>query len=308
SWTAPTALLNQSGDRPVYRPEAARFFPEPARLPEDVLVTGGIAGDGRLDELTGHGAAVGAEAARRAARPPGARRRAAPARAAPPDDPPAGREPARAPVPIPGLPVYPHPELFLGRTHGFVDFSEDVSSKDLAAAVAEGYDSAELAKRFTMATMGPVQGKLETVNATAAVASATGSSIPATATPTYAPPSLPHARCPPRVAGQPRRRGGAAFGPGRLLADAALARGARRRAADRGGVDPPGRLRRPAGRGAQRARERRHHRRHPDRQARPARPRHSAAAQPAVRQQVVQARDRPGPLRGHVRRGRRGPG
>src|SRR5262249_3901791 len=69
-WTAPTALLNQSGDRPVYRPEAARFFPEPARLPEDVLVTGGIAGDGRLDELTGHGSAVGAEPARRAARIP----------------------------------------------------------------------------------------------------------------------------------------------------------------------------------------------------------------------------------------------
>ncbi|MBO0814962.1 MAG: (2Fe-2S)-binding protein, partial [Actinobacteria bacterium] len=59
-WTAPTALLNESGDRPVYRPEAARYFPQPARLPEDVLVTGGIAGDGRLDELTGHGSAVGA--------------------------------------------------------------------------------------------------------------------------------------------------------------------------------------------------------------------------------------------------------
>src|SRR5262249_56465207 len=107
------------------------------------------------------------------------------------DDPPAGREPARGPVPIPGLPVYPHPELFLGRTHGFVDFSEDVSSKDLAAAVAEGYDSAELAKRFTTATMGPVQGKLETVNTAAAVARATGSSIGATGTTTWRPPYVP---------------------------------------------------------------------------------------------------------------------
>src|SRR5262249_4679916 len=151
-WTAPTALLNQSGDRPVYRPEAARFFPDPARLPEDVLVTGGIAGDGRLDELTGHGSAVGAEAARRAARiagapprraarPRGPRGGAGPPGPPPAADPPGGREPARrepapAPVPAPELPVYPHPELFLGRTHGFVDFSEDVSSKDLAAAVA----------------------------------------------------------------------------------------------------------------------------------------------------------------------------
>jgi sarcosine oxidase subunit alpha len=190
-WTAPTALLNESGDRPVYRPEAARFFPDPARLPEDVLVTGGIVGDGRLDELTGHGSAMGAEAARRAASIAGARRRAVPTRAHPAGDPAAGPEPAPAPAPAPELPVYPHPELFLGRTHGFVDFSEDVSSKDLAAAVAEGYDSAELAKRFTTATMGPVQGKLETVNTVAAVARATGRSIGETGTTTWRPPYAP---------------------------------------------------------------------------------------------------------------------
>src|SRR5690348_13427893 len=128
-WTAPTALLNAAGDRPVYRPEAARFFPGPGQLPEDVLVTGGIVGDGRLEELTGHGFATGAEAARRAARVARSRRLAAPTRAAGV----AGPEPAPDPVPIPGLPIYPHPELFLGRTHGFVDFSEDVSSKDLEA-------------------------------------------------------------------------------------------------------------------------------------------------------------------------------
>jgi sarcosine oxidase, subunit alpha len=190
-WTAPTALLNESGDRPVYRPEAARFFPDPARLPEDVLVTGGIVGDGRLDELTGHGSAVGAEAARRAARIAGARRLAVPTRASPAGDPAAGPEPAPAPVPAPELPVYPHPELFLGRTHGFVDFSEDVSSKDLVSAVAEGYDSAELAKRFTTATMGPVQGKLETVNTVAAVARATGRSIGETGSTTWRPPYAP---------------------------------------------------------------------------------------------------------------------
>jgi sarcosine oxidase subunit alpha len=186
-WTAPTALLNESGDRPVYRPEAARFFPDPARLPEDVLVTGGIAGDGRLDELTGHGSAVGAEAARRAARIAAARRLAVPTRAYPAGAPATGPEP----VPIPELPAHSHPELFIGRTHGFVDFSEDVSSKDLEAAVAEGYDSAELAKRFTTATMGPVQGKLETVNTVAAVAKATGDSIADTGTTTWRPPYVP---------------------------------------------------------------------------------------------------------------------
>src|SRR5260370_1356832 len=95
------------------------------------------------------------------------------------------------PVAIPGLPVDAHPELFAGRTHGMVDFSEDVSSKDLLGAVAEGYDSVELAKRFTTATMGPLQGKLETINAVAIVASATGPSIAEAGTTTWRPPYPP---------------------------------------------------------------------------------------------------------------------
>jgi len=83
-WTAPTALLNAAGDRPRYNSRAARFLPDPGRLPEDVLVTGGIVGDGRLEELTGHGAATGAEAARRAARVARSRRLAVPTRATAP--------------------------------------------------------------------------------------------------------------------------------------------------------------------------------------------------------------------------------
>ena len=186
-WTAPTALLNAAGDRPVYSAHAARFLPGPARLPEDVLVTGGIAGDGGIDELTEHATATGAEAARRAGRIGRARALACPAtgRAAPGDS--AGAEP----IAIPDLPVNPHPEMFAGRTHGMVDFSEDVSSADLFGAVAEGYDSVELAKRYTTATMGPLQGKLETVNAAAIVATATGCSIAETGTTTWRPPYAP---------------------------------------------------------------------------------------------------------------------
>src|SRR5215472_11216515 len=219
-WTAPTSLLNAAGDRPVYRPHAARFLPDPARLLEDVLVTGGIAGDGSVDELTGHAAAVGAEAARRALRVAAARVAATPTRrpaaqTAPATAPaavgiaegaaatapgvtslavpePAAGAGAEASVPhIPELPVHAHPELFADRTNGFVDFSEDVSAKDLRGAVAEGYDGAELAKRFTTATMGPLQGKLETVNTVAVVAAATGASIAETGTTTWRPPYAP---------------------------------------------------------------------------------------------------------------------
>lgn len=186
-WTAPTSLLNMAGCRPSYSERAARYLPDPALLPEDVLVTGGIAGDGSLDELAAHATATGAEAARRAWRIRRARVLATPTAAA--EEGGAADEPA--PVPIPKLPVDQHPELFIGLTHGMVDFSEDVSSKDLQAAIAEGFDSAELAKRFTTATMGPLQGKLETVNTVAVVARATGRSIADTGTTTWRPPYAP---------------------------------------------------------------------------------------------------------------------
>ena len=199
-WTAPTSLLNMAGNRPVYSERAARFLPDAAALPEDVLVTGGIAGDGSLEELAGHATATGTEAARRAARIRRARSLATPPAhlpIPPSPSPPTADEPALAsgvpdpPVTIPDLPVDQHPGLFIGQTHGFVDFSEDVSSKDLEAAVAEGFDSAELAKRFTTATMGPLQGKLETVNTVAVVARAIGRSVADTGTTTWRPPYAP---------------------------------------------------------------------------------------------------------------------
>ena len=95
-WTAPTALLNQSGDRPVYVPRAARFVPG-SGLPDEVLATGGIAGDGSLDELRRHADAVGTEAARRAAERRRARLATLPTRraGAAPD------RPASAPAEVP---------------------------------------------------------------------------------------------------------------------------------------------------------------------------------------------------------------
>ena len=186
-WTAPTSLLNMSGDQPSYNPRAARFFP--GDLPPNVLATGGIAGDGTREELIGHAETVGREAARRAARLRREWRAALPAHAnghacreAPVDD---------QPVPLPELPVDPHPELFRASTHGMVDFCEDVSSKDIVTAIGEGYDSIELAKRYTTATMGPTQGKLEVVNAVAVAAQATGKTIAETGTTTWRPPYAP---------------------------------------------------------------------------------------------------------------------
>jgi sarcosine oxidase, subunit alpha len=164
-WTAPVSLLTMAGADPAYDPAAARFRPDGSRLPGGVLATGGVVGDGRTEDLVTHGEAVGREAARRAA--------------------------GQRPAPVPDLPAEPHPALFRARTHGIVDFSEDVSSKDLFTAVEEGYRSAELAKRYTTATMGPAQGKLETVNTIAVIAEATGRTIEETGTTTWRPPYAP---------------------------------------------------------------------------------------------------------------------
>jgi sarcosine oxidase subunit alpha len=47
-----------------------------------------------------------------------------------------------------------------GRGKCFVCICEDVTTKDVKRAIAEGFDSIELAKRYTTVTMGPCQGKL----------------------------------------------------------------------------------------------------------------------------------------------------
>ncbi len=183
-WTAPTSLLNMAGDRPRYDPAAARFFA--CDLPANVLATGGITGDGTLDQLAEHAQAVGREAARRSLTTRRQWQAARPWAASPQpetDD--------VSPQAIPDLPRHPHPEMFRSTSHGIVDFSEDVSSKDLVAAVAEGFNSIELAKRYTTATMGPTQGKLETVNAVAVVAEAIDRTIEDVGTTVWRPPYAP---------------------------------------------------------------------------------------------------------------------
>jgi sarcosine oxidase subunit alpha len=59
-----------------------------------------------------------------------------------------------------GLPrIAPEP-AYGGKGKCFVCVCEDVTTKDLKRAIDEGFDSIELAKRYTTATMGPCQGKL----------------------------------------------------------------------------------------------------------------------------------------------------
>ena len=54
----------------------------------------------------------------------------------------------------------PHASYGNGEAKCFVCICEDVTEKDLKRALAEGFDSLELAKRYTTVTMGPCQGRL----------------------------------------------------------------------------------------------------------------------------------------------------
>jgi len=76
----------------------------------------------------------------------------------------------------------------------FVCICEDVTTKDMKRAVAEGFDSIELAKRYTTVTMGPCQGRLCHLPSIRFYAQATATSEAAigttTARPTWSPVSL----------------------------------------------------------------------------------------------------------------------
>ncbi len=180
-WTAPTSLLNMSGDVPYYEPRAARFLP--GGTEEGVYAAGGLAGDGSVAQLRENGASVGARAAAHARAERDYKVSVAPTVT---DAAPSGTDQIQLPE-ITELDVPEHPELFRSTTHGFVDYSEDITSEDLIEAVKEGFDSAELVKRFTTVTMGPLQGKIELVNFIAIVAEATGKTIAETGTTTWRP-------------------------------------------------------------------------------------------------------------------------
>ena len=73
----------------------------------------------------------------------------------------------------------------------WLDFANDVTTKDVKQAAQEGYSSVEHMKRYTTQGMAPDQGKSSNVAALAVLAEATGQGIPATGTTTYRPPFTP---------------------------------------------------------------------------------------------------------------------
>ena len=73
----------------------------------------------------------------------------------------------------------------------FVDFQNDVTTKDLAIATDEGFVAIEHVKRYTTTGMATDQGKTSNLNALTTVAALTGQAVEAVGLTTFRPPYTP---------------------------------------------------------------------------------------------------------------------
>jgi len=99
-----------------------------------------------------------------------------------------------------------------GDGRAWLDFANDVTTKDVRLAAQENYASVEHMKRYTTQGMAPDQGKNSNVAALAILADATGRGIPETGTTTYRPPYVPVS-----IAAMGAGARGAGFAPQRFL-------------------------------------------------------------------------------------------
>jgi sarcosine oxidase subunit alpha len=163
------SIALQAGARALFDPAAGVFAF--TQTPENVQLAGQVAGYADHDGAARSGHAAGCAAARAL----GLRVRDA-----------TGLQHSGAAATVDSrLPALATPS---DGSHCFVCFCEDVSVKDFKLSAAEGYDSLELSKRYTTATMGPCQGRMCQLNAAHALAAQTGEGLAAVGLTTARPP------------------------------------------------------------------------------------------------------------------------
>ncbi len=125
-----------------------------------------------------------------------------------------GRTAATVAVPAAEDAPYGHRAIWsvTGRGRAWLDFANDVTTKDIRQAATENYASVEHMKRYTTQGMAPDQGKNSNVGALAILADATGRAIPETGTTTFRPPYTPVS-----IAAMGAGGRGAGFAPQRFL-------------------------------------------------------------------------------------------
>lgn len=149
-----SSLLLQSGARARFDEATGRF--QAGDLPAGVHIAGAVAGFSDPDESADSGAQAGEAAAQGKVATSGVR---------------VGTD--SSPVATP--PALATDDAKKGKA--FVDLDEDITVKDVTYAVAEGYDSIELSKRYTTVTMGPSQGRLSQLASIRALGHATGQAL-----------------------------------------------------------------------------------------------------------------------------------
>ena len=157
-WTPADSILRQAGACMRYAESLEQYVPD--RLPPGVFAAGRVNGIYALGDQLEDGRRAGRQAAahlgKAAPEAPAASQRRGPAFSHP-------------------YPVFPHP-----RGKNFVDLDEDIQLDDIRNSVQEGFDSAELLKRYSTLGMGPSQGKHSNLNGARILARLKGKSLAAT--------------------------------------------------------------------------------------------------------------------------------
>ncbi len=168
-WSPAVHLTSHTGVKPLYRPDIDAFVP--GALAAGHFAAGALTGAAELSEALMSGNAAGVAAARHT-------RMAAAAHA--------------TPVPVqPAAPVAAPPAARPPLGKAFLDYQNDVTTRDLAQAHQEGYESVEHLKRYTTLGMGTDQGKTSNINALRLMAVLRGIDTPAAGTTTFRPPYTP---------------------------------------------------------------------------------------------------------------------
>ena len=181
-FTPSVHLHSQSRGKLLWDEALQAFLPgEPA---EHTASAGACRGVFGLEAAFADGAAAGAAAAR-AALAPG--RRGVHAGAAAPQY--GATAPASTGSAAGLLGALPQPRR--ARSKAFVDWQNDVTAKDLALAMREGFRSIEHVKRYTTTGMATDQGKTSNINALGIVSRALGRSVPEVGLTTFRMPYTP---------------------------------------------------------------------------------------------------------------------
>ena len=168
-WNPSLHLACHMNSRPVWDEDIAAFVPCPGMVP-GMAVTGAAAGRFSTHAALETGARAAAEALDELA-----------LRA------PESALPQAEDAPYRVAPLWQVP----GKGRAWLDFANDVTTKDVALAAREGFASVEHMKRYTTQGMAPDQGKSSNMGALAVLADATGGTIPGTGTTTFRPPFVP---------------------------------------------------------------------------------------------------------------------